>query len=225
MEGTQVEQLLGFLNVYGPFRGRLTYNVQIDPTAKTYSESLVEGSTYNGLPIQLTIGGAFDGAIGQWNSTTSGAIGGATFVGSGTDVFTDPPGKADEESIFFEKWKDSKGRFHHYRVTNTRTFTAGFDPNTIDSHEIFNYLNVDDNTESVTFGEDQERTFFDIDGFGFGYTETSSVSFSGSGFLDLTTGAGMFSVAVVPEPSTWTMILAGFAGLCATGRHLRRAAA
>jgi hypothetical protein len=55
MEGTQVEQLLGLLNGYGPFGGRLTYNVQIDPTAKTYSESLVEGSTYNGLPIQLPV--------------------------------------------------------------------------------------------------------------------------------------------------------------------------
>jgi hypothetical protein len=177
------------------------------------------------LPIQLTVSGAFDGSAGLWNESATGTIDGFAFSDSGTPTWYDPSGNADDSS---DDTYTSDLNGHKYHVVNTKSVSN--DPIIIGqliSHTVTTIEDLSDPKHPpprVVNETDFETMLNDIK-ISFGYTDSGAWNFGGSGLVNVDTGLGTSSVMMVPEPATWVMVLAGFAGIGGTIRlkkHLRQ---
>ncbi len=66
----------------------LHFTSNVDVATTTFSYSLVPGSTYQGLGMNLSGSGVFDSGTNVWTLTSSGALGPTTWDSLGTDSIT-----------------------------------------------------------------------------------------------------------------------------------------
>ncbi len=215
MTGNQEENLSALLAIYGPFASPLNFNMQMNLANMTYDESLAPGTTYNGLPLQLSMHGSFDSTSGLWTSVTSGAIGLTPLFGVATYAFSDPPGVANETSDYHIAVTDKDGKVHNLHVEDTRKFVEDpIDPLLLFSIDTYKTTDETDGGISTEFGHDSRQITldeligqYDLPG-NFDPANPNRVFpvLLGQGSVNSTTGAGSFSVSESPEPATWTLL-------------------
>jgi hypothetical protein len=193
----------------------LQFTCNVDPVSGAFSYSLNSSQTYQGLAFSLSTSATFDSSLGQYDWTTTGQLGSATWNGNGSITWTpgDPPDNTNAD--IGDK---------NYAVTSAITY----DDNTMKQSD--GKFTVFDNGKQVG-GPYDGRDMADPQGGGLKYdfiipgTDPLSPSPAGAViFCDgvvppVVGGAGNFQITIssVPEPSSLLMAsigLAAQAGYC-----------
>jgi hypothetical protein len=202
--GSQEENLITLLALFGPFNGPLVFDVQINPVAMTFNDSLI-AATYNGVPIQFATNGSFDSTSGLWTATTVGAIGLASLNGVGIYTFTDPPGTTGETSNY-----DNSDKTSHTHDTRTWV-TDPTDAAVLLSFDTYLTTDLKTGKTTTTMGSDSRRLTLDelIDDYNLsGAFDPNNPNrvypvLIGHGQVNRTSGAGVFVITESPEPASW----------------------
>lgn len=204
--------------LFGVSPAPVSFSSEIDPAGQTLSFSTMPGQTYAGLPFVLTVDGIYKPSLLQWSFSASGELGSDSLDSAGSLFFADSSRRGATD-----KWFSFKLLGVEFDIESVHDLLKLPDGTDLSSDFYTLTVNGDDvtSTNPVGFDHVDGRTT-DIT-FDFGYQSgTGQGSFIGSGSSDATTGAGLFTIQVVPEPPGISLMLVGILGLASLGRIRQR---
>jgi hypothetical protein len=186
----------------------------VDPTAMSFSFMQTSGSMYQGKVLTLSGSGSFDPTTNILTTTASIGLGSTIFVDTGT--------------------LDLSAGFDEFETTKLTPpmpipFFAPTGQPPVDA--------TDDECRTIP-GIFEDECYYTRDGVRIPGSQFNSVEFvslpnwnyrnsgvftiGGMGSLPSAGGSGTSTIAVIPEPSTWAMMLLGFAGVGLFGYRASR---
>jgi hypothetical protein len=177
----------------------VSFTNSVDGSAMSFSFMQTSGSMYEGKVLTLSGTGSFDPTTNILSTTASIGLGSTIFVDTGTldlsagfDEFEHTELKPKMPTPFFaedmtdDECKTIPGIFEDMcYYTNEGVRIPGSQFNSVDFASLPNW----------------------------NYRNSGVFTISGMGSLPSAGGSGTSTMAVIPEPSTWAMMLLGFAGV------------
>ncbi len=194
----------------------LSFSSSVDEADGIFSYSSAPGSTYLGQPLSLSVSGTFDSASDLWEMSASGALGGTSLSGTGSESVTGDP---------LGSWLWNWGPLDAH-ARSTIVFTQN-ENGIIDGSysSLTGGLSVSDTDVATFSAEDNQNpdgswtwTSGSIQIGGYTFTinsEGSEISQEGNNLL----GSFQTQILPVPEPSTFTLLGIGTLSLLACFRR------